>query len=274
MEVGERILGLRDAPAQRLDPCDGLVQRAEERVATLVQLAQQASREHAQSSGLRRAHQVRARARRQRLERETQGVPVARRARRCEALGGADVEDAADGTAEAFAQHTVGERARIRTLGVGQAIRLVEDDDEVGHLSGRSGDQLQLLGGDRRIGAEHDHGGVQVGKKGASGLRARGEDGAEAGGVDEAHPGGEQPMGNEDLDTGDAPLVPRVPILGHVVGKPVDGDVFPVPVDVAHARPPRRSVSDDGHDRGDGHDAGRQDGVADQGVQKGRLPRA
>jgi hypothetical protein len=48
VEVGERILGLRDATAQRLDPCDGLVQRAEERVATLVRLAQQASREHAQ----------------------------------------------------------------------------------------------------------------------------------------------------------------------------------------------------------------------------------
>src|SRR5262249_61769608 len=66
-------------------------------------------------------------------------------------------------------------------------------------------------------------------------------------------------------------FVLRVPILRDIVGKLVDGDVLPISGDVADACPSHYSVPNDGHDRGAGHDAGRQDRVLNQGVQETRL---
>ena len=188
-----------------------------------------------------------------------------------EPLGRAHVEDGVDRLTETLLQHPRGEPGRLMALGLGETIRLAQDKDQGLDLARHLLDERKLLSRDRRIGPQHHERGVDVGDEGAGGAGGTGEYRAHARRIHQTHAGLQELRRHEHLDGLDSFLVVRVLLLGDVGGERLERNGLPGARGEAHAGAALGPVADDRHHGGDGDDAGRQERLADQGVEKGGL---
>lgn len=131
-------------------------------------------------------------------------------------LRGADHPDRGPGAPQPGRDHTLREFAGGHPLRFRDPVGLVQYEQQVRHSGIDLLDQRQLLGGDRRIGAKHHEGDVDVRDEIASDSRVCREHGPKTRRVHKAHAACEQLTRREHLDPKHAADVARIVLLGHV----------------------------------------------------------
>jgi hypothetical protein len=173
-------------------------------------------------------------------------------------------------TPEPFPDHPLREAERFLPLGRWEAIHLVEHEDEVLNALGDRAHQRELITRDGRVGADHDDGGVDLRNERAGGGAVGFEHGADPRRIDEAEPGTEQGGSHRQLGGKDPLRVLRIARLGHILGDIANGDRLPAAFLQAYSGT-RVAVADHcGYGSCRDH-AGREQGLADQGIDERRL---
>ena len=131
--------------------------------------------------------------------------------------------------------------------------------------------QVELRPGERRVGADHDDGGVDVRYKSLRGLSAPPKNGAQTGRIHEAHPCLEEWTGDEYLDTRNTPLVFRVALLRDVFRQGLGRNREPGAGPTPHSCEPALAVTNDRRHRGHRHDSSRQHLVTNECIKERGL---
>ena len=152
-----------------------------------------------------------------------------------------------------------------------QMIDLVDREEDAWYSLERLVDQFLLGQAQGLVGGQDEQRGVDLGQKPAGGLGVVAVDRADARSVDDLQAGGKQVTGSLDDGQLHAETVRRVTGFRGELCQPVDGVLFLAAVLEANQQPLPWPVPEDRDRRGEGHDRGRQQHLAEQRVRERAL---